>query len=178
MKKQVIIASNNPTKIDSTQRGFRELFPSEAFEFTGVSVSSGVSAQPMGDEETFQGAWNRVKAAQAIMPDADFWIGIEGGNIRSINEGMEVMAWVVVLSDKQMGKARTAGFFLPPKVIRLVDEGLELGHAMDKVFAVHNSKHEGGASGLLTDGVLPRVRFYTQAVILALIPFFKRALYE
>ena len=145
-KKQVIVASKNPTKIQSAQKGFEALFPTDTFDFQGIAVPSGVADQPMGDEETFKGAWNRVQAAKQKVPSAAFWIGIEGGNIRHEDGNMEVMAWIVVLSEHQMGKARTAGFFLPPKVIQLVDEGLELGHAMDAVFATQNSKHSGGAS--------------------------------
>lgn len=175
--KKVIVASKNPTKIQATRNGFEEMFPSEVFQFQGVRAPSGVSDQPMGDEETFQGAWNRVQAAKLLEPEANYWIGIEGGNIQHNTTDMEVMAWVVACSAAQMGKARTAGFFLPPKVIQLVQEGYELAHANDLLFGVSNSKHAGGASGLLTDDVITRVRFYTPAVILALIPFFKPDLY-
>ena len=31
------------------------------------------------DAETDQGAWNRVHSACVEHPDADFWVGIEGG---------------------------------------------------------------------------------------------------
>lgn len=176
--KKVIVASKNPTKIQAARNGFEELFPAETFQFEGIAVPSGVSDQPMGDAETFEGAWNRVQAARAQQPEADYWIGIEGGNIQHQATEMEVMAWVVVCSATQMGKARTAGFFLPPKVIQLVNEGYELAHANDILFGVANSKHAGGASGLLTDDVITRIQFYTPAVILALIPFLKPNLYE
>ena len=174
--KKIVVASKNPTKINAALNGFREMFPNEAFETIGISVPSGVSDQPMGNEETYQGAYNRVQGAKSAMPDADYWVGIEGGNIAE-NDEMEVMAWVIILSDDQMGKARTAGFYLPPKVVELVNEGYELGHADDIAFGVENSKQTGGSSGLLTDNVMTRIRFYTPAVILALIPFKKGRLY-
>ena len=173
---KIIVASRNPVKIDSALAGFREMFPERTFTAEGVSVPSGVSDQPLGDEETYQGAWNRVQAARAARPDADFWVGIEGGNIRRGDE-MEVMAWIIVLSPDRLGKARTAGFYLPPRVIELIDQGYELGHADDIVFGVDNSKQTGGSSGLLTDGVMDRRRFYVPAVVLALIPFLQRELY-
>ncbi len=177
MISKIIVASKNPVKVDSALAGFEEMFPDRAFIAEGISVPSGVSDQPLGDEETYQGAWNRVQAAKAANPDADFWVGIEGGNIIKDQE-MEVMAWVVVLSKTQLGKARTAGFYLPPKVIELVNQGYELGHADDLIFGVSNSKQTGGSSGLLTDGVMNRKRFYVPAVILALIPFLKTELYR
>ncbi|MEZ4984057.1 MAG: inosine/xanthosine triphosphatase [Saprospiraceae bacterium] len=174
--KQIIVASTNPVKVEAALAGFQEMFPNEVFEARGVSALSGVNDQPIGSDETWQGAWNRLQAARKYHPDADYWVGIEGGNIDHGQE-MEVMAWVLVQSATQFGKARTAGFYLPPKVAELVHQGYELGHADDIVFGVDNSKQTGGSSGLLTDGVIDRKRFYVPAVILALIPFLKPALY-
>lgn len=173
---KIIVASRNPVKIQAARQGFEEMFPGETFTTEGISVPSGVSAQPLGDDETYQGALNRVTAAHAARPEADYWIGIEGGNIIT-DHGMEVMAWVIVQSRDRWGKARTAGFYLPPRIVELIHEGLELGHADDLVFGVRNSKQTGGSSGLLTDGVMDRMRFYVPAVILALIPFKKAELY-
>lgn len=174
--KKIIVASKNPVKVQAALQGFKEMFPTETFEAQGISVPSGVSDQPMGNAETFKGAMNRVIGAQQAEPNADFWVGIEGGNI-AYGDEMEVMAWVIVLSKDKMGKARTAGFYLPPKVVELVNQGHELGHADDIVFGVDNSKQTSGSSGLLTDNVMTRMRFYVPAVILALIPFKKADLY-
>ena len=168
--KKIIVASKNPTKIESTLKGFQEMFPNETFEIEGVSVPSNVSDQPIGNDETFTGAMNRAKGAQQKIADADYWVGIEGGNIAENNE-MEVMAWIIVLSKTRMGKARTAGFYLPPQIVELVNDGHELGDADDIVFGVANSKQTTGSSGLLTANVMTRIRFYVPAVILALIPF-------
>lgn len=172
----IITASSNPVKVAAALQGFREMFPSQAFTAEGLSVPSGVSDQPMGSEETYAGALNRMRAAQVLRPDADYWVGIEGGNIFDRDE-MEVMAWVVIQSANRFGKARTAGFFLPPRIIELVHAGHELGHANDVLFDVENSKQSGGSSGLLTDGAMSRLRFYVPAVVLALIPFLKPDLY-
>ncbi|MEL7247849.1 MAG: inosine/xanthosine triphosphatase [Bacteroidota bacterium] len=173
----IIVASRNPVKVQAALQGFEEMFPEQDFIAEGISVPSGVSDQPIGDEETYQGAWNRVQAAKGERPDADFWVGIEGGNIIH-GDDMEVMAWVLVLSKDGFGKARTAGFYLPPRVVQLVKEGYELGHADDIIFGVSNSKQTSGSSGLLTNGVMDRLRFYVPAVVLALIPFLKPELYQ
>lgn len=175
--KKIVVASTNPVKIKSTLLGFQEMFPQQQFTAAGISTDSQVSDQPMGDEETFTGALNRVQAAQKAQPNADFWVGIEGGNILHPNGDMEVMAWIIVLDKRGIGKARTAGFFLPPQIIKLVQQGYELGHADDIVFGVDNSKQTSGSTGLLTDNVMNRTRFYLPTVILALIPFKKPELY-
>jgi inosine/xanthosine triphosphatase len=173
---KIIVASTNPVKVNAALLGFQEMFPETEFEAEGVKTASGVSDQPIGDEETFRGAYNRVQAARENNPEADFWVGIEGGNIWHKDE-MEGMAWIIVLSKDKMGKARTAGFFLPQKTIDLINQGYEMGHADEIIFGMHNTKQNQGSTGLLTDNVMNRTRFYVPAVILALIPFKKPDLY-
>ncbi|MFT7436407.1 MAG: inosine/xanthosine triphosphatase [Algoriphagus sp.] len=174
---KVFIASKNPTKINATKSGFEQTFPDDTFEVEGISIPSGVPDQPIGSKETYLGALNRAEGAKIKQPNADFWVGIEGGNIIH-NEEMEAMAWVVVLSKgRRLGKARTAGFFLAPEVVKLVNDGYELGRADEIVFGIQNSKQKMGSSGLLTDNLITRIDFYIPAVIFALIPFKKPELY-
>jgi len=45
----------------------------------GFEVGTGVQAQPVGKEMTYEGAKWRAKAAQAKLPTADYFIGIENG---------------------------------------------------------------------------------------------------
>lgn len=175
--KRVIVASKNPVKINAAQIGFESMFENEKFVFEGAEVGSDVSDQPMGDDETYQGAFNRASKARQQFAAADYWIGIEGGNIEHNDTEMEAMAWIVVLSKSKMGKARTAGFFLPKGVIDLVKQGYELGHADEIVFGLSNTKQKMGTTGLLTNNVIDRTQYYVQAVILALIPFLKTELY-
>jgi inosine/xanthosine triphosphatase len=167
----VVVASTNPVKIEAARAGFAALFPSEAFTFDGVSVPSGVSAQPMSDAETLQGALNRAARARALHPAVTYTVGIEGG-IDVYRDNLLVFAWVVVLgSSGRAGKSRTAAFVLPDEVSALVRQGIELGEADDQVFGRSNSKQDNGAVGLLTGDVITRTLYYEQAVILALLPF-------
>ena len=148
----------------------------EDFEFVGISVPSGVPDQPMSNNETLQGAKNRATNAQTEMPEADFWVGLEGG-IEKQGSEMECFAWCVVLSKEKMGKARTSTFFLPQKIVELVDGGMELGAADDVVFQRTNSKQANGAIGILTGDVIDRTSYYVDALVLALIPFKNPELY-
>ena len=166
----VIVASTNPVKIDSARHGLARLFPDEQFEVSGISVPSGVPDQPMSDRETFQGAWNRAENAMAAVPDADLWLGIEGG-LEDVDGALQGFAWVVVRGHGRAGRSRTATFILPNEVAQLVRQGHELGHADDIVFNRDNSKQANGSVGILTDDALTRTTYYEQAVILALIPF-------
>lgn len=175
--KKLIIASKNPVKIAAVREGFARMFPQETFVLDGVSMLSGVSDQPMSDAETLEGAWNRAHRTCDAVPDADFWIGIEGGVEDKAGE-LEAFAWVVVKSrEGKIGKGRSSAFFLPQKVAELIRQGKELGEADDIVFSRTNSKQENGAVGLLTHNAIDRTHYYTDAVILALIPFVNPDLY-
>jgi len=175
--KKIIVASTNPVKIEATLEGFRRMFGDELFEAVGVVVESGVSNQPMSEEETLEGAINRVGNAMQVKEDGDYWIGIEGG-LEEIDGGMEAFAWVVVKSKNgKVGRGRTGSFFLPDQVVQLIKEGKELGEADDIVFGMTNSKQANGAVGILSGDVITRKSFYEEAVILALIPFRNQTLY-
>ena len=167
--KTVVIASHNPVKANATLAGFERMFPQAEFELQTVSVESGVSDQPMSEAETLQGAENRAEAARKAVPEADFWVGIEGG-IEDLSHGMLAYAWIVILSDGPVAKGRTGGFLLPETVASLVRAGMELGHANDQVFGRENSKQQEGAIGLLTGKILDRTELYEHGVLLALAP--------
>lgn len=171
MIKKVIIASENPVKIDAVKKGFAWMFSEEEFEFEGISVPSGVQDQPMDDNITLTGALNRADNAMAKLPHADFWVGIEGGIEKRSKREMQAFAWIVVRSNQNIGKGKTGAFFLPYKVVELIDQGKELGEADDIVFGRDNSKQKSGAVGLLTGNVISRTDLYAQGVVLALIPF-------
>ncbi len=175
--KKIIIASTNPVKINSTEIGFSKMFPGEIFFISGVPAPSDVPDQPMSDEETIKGATNRAHNVSRLEPDADYWVGIEGG-LQLIDDELSAFAWVVVKSrDGKIGKGKTGSFFLPLKVAELIRQGKELGEADDIVFGTNNSKQANGAVGILTGDVLTRTTFYEPAVILALIPFKNPELY-
>tara|TARA_B110000438_G_C15532164_1_gene528911 strand:+ start:152 stop:688 length:537 start_codon:yes stop_codon:yes gene_type:complete len=168
--KKVIIASKNPVKINATKLAFEQMFPEKVFQFEGVNVSSDISDQPMSDNETLSGAMNRSNNAKAEYMDADYWIGIEGGVHKKDNE-MQVFAWISIQSNEIEGKARTATFDLPKKIIELIDSGMELGDADDIIFSRKNSKQKNGAVGILTGDLIDREKYYIHAIIMALIPF-------
>ncbi len=172
----VIVGSKNPIKISCTDAGFHLAFES-AFIVNGINVSSGVDDQPFGDEKTLLGAKNRAINARLSFPEADFWVGIEGG-VDELDGEMFAFAWVVVFDKSgKTGKSKTATFFLPEVLTELIRGGAELGAADDRIFNTENSKQGSGAVGLLTDGAVDRKGYYKQAVVLALIPFMNEELY-
>jgi len=166
---KIIVASKKPVKVQATKDAFERFF-ANSFDAEGISIPSNVPDQPIGDEQTYTGAYNRAMGAKTARPDADYWVGIEGG-ITTTRGEMETFAWMVVLDKNGQGHARTAGFFLPPRVTELVHQGYELGDADDIVFGSSNSKQKTGALGLLTKDVLTRHELYLPAMMMPLFPF-------
>lgn len=167
---KVVIASRNPVKIQAVKAAFSLQFPAADIEFKAADVASGVSDQPLTDQETRQGANNRAASALQLHPDATFSAGLEGG-IESTDDQLIAFAWMAIHGkDGRRGEARTVSLPLPPAVSELVRQGMELGAANDRVFSTVNSKHKGGAFGLLTNGIYSREGVYTEALVMALVP--------
>jgi inosine/xanthosine triphosphatase len=165
-----VIASKNPVKIRAASSGFKRMFPGETIRWLEIDVPSKVSPQPLSDDETLIGAMTRSFEARRTYPVADFWVGMEAG-CGWIGRSLHLFAWVVIVSGDQIGKARTATVPLPTEVVELINQGLELGAATDRVFSRQNSKQGSGAVGILTREVINRESFFEHAAIMALIPF-------
>jgi inosine/xanthosine triphosphatase len=175
--KLVIVASENPVKLNVAKRAFAAVWPKEEFSFTGVASVSGVPDQPYG-EETRQGAINRLEFIKAKFPEADYWISQEGGLYRE--EGRLLTRAVIMVSDGSdyIGRSSTAGHFLPIEIEKILGEGFELGVATDRFFSSVNSKHSVGTIGFLTDGLISREDYYLQAAIIALSELRHRDWYQ
>ena len=163
------VGSLNPVKLEALRTGVAQLF--DHADVRAIEAPSGVSVQPVGDEEMIAGATQRAQFVLQALPDTDYGVGLEGG-VLELKEGMFACAWCVIAHRSgSIGLASTGRFLLPPRVAELVRGGMELGHADDVVFGRTNSKQQEGAVGILTHGRLNRAQFYTPAVLLALVGF-------
>ncbi len=161
---RVVVGSQNPVKLQAARDGFGSAFPQMDVSVSGVSVPSGVNAQPMGDDETRRGAHQRAANALRAKPTAAYTVGIEGGCAFEPDGTLQVFAWVAVhqAQDGVRGESRTAAFYLPREVARLVAQGVELGEADDRVFGRENSKQANGSVGILTGDRITRASYTNQ----------------
>lgn len=175
--KKIIVASLNPVKIEAARQAFTKVFPRDDFIFEGVSAKSGVSNQPLSNQETYLGAVNRIRSAQDLIGGADFYIAFEGG-AEDIDNVLEEFAWIVISCRDKLSHSRSASFSAP-KALRdlVINQGLEMGEAADIVFNDNNIKQKAGAVGCLTKGIINRLDLYVQPAILALLPFINPDLY-
>ncbi len=171
----IAVGSTNPVKLNATKRVLSALYP-EA-DFAPVAAQSGVQMQPWGDEETRRGAYNRAQyALQAT--EADLGIGLEGG-VQETEFGLFTCAWCVIVD--LLGHTGVGGSScvrLPEVVAQSVRNGLELGTAMDQLTGEHNTKHNQGAIGILTNGLSSRQAAYESLIKMALSPFIRPEWYE
>jgi len=169
--KKIIVGSTNAVKSEAALKAFGWVFPNEQFEAQNFAAASAVPAQPFGDGQTLEGATNRAQAAFENNPDADYWVGLEGGLGEGKDGQLQMFAWAVVRDRTRVNSARTATCHLPPPLCSLIRSGLELGDADDRFFGRQNSKYANGSVGILTDNVIDRVHYYAHALVLALVPF-------
>jgi inosine/xanthosine triphosphatase len=153
------------------------MMPGENFEFFGVDVFSGVSNQPMTDEETIYGARTRAKAALKKF-DVDYGVGLEGG-LQAIEGKYVECGWMVVLDrDNKEGIGASPKVEIAPAIMRLIHEGKELGHAVDQIFKLKNAKQGAGYFGTITKNTITRTSGYRDGVIMALAPFVHKDLFN
>lgn len=94
---KIVIASTSAVKVDACRRAF-----GSEVDIVTVKVPSGVNEQPM-DLETLQGANNRLAAARAAIPDADFYVAIESGLFRLFDEETTFVDRAIVVLQHQTG---------------------------------------------------------------------------
>ncbi len=155
----------------------------EAFEkffheitVSGISVPSGVSEQPF-DEETYVGAENRARELFRRYPDADYFVGIEGG-VQKISGIWFGFGAVAILDKKgRIGHGTSPQYELPESIVKQLQSGKELGTVIDEMSGETNSKQKGGAIGFFTGGVFGRKDLYVTGIITALIPFLNKEIF-
>ena len=96
----IIVGSNSPVKIEATQQAFSEYFDDVVVE--SVSIPSGVNPFPWSEDEMLRGATNRVNGAREAVPDADYYVGLEGG-LQRLGEWMMVKQLAVVIRGGEIG---------------------------------------------------------------------------
>jgi inosine/xanthosine triphosphatase len=174
---RVVVGSINPVKIAAV-RAVLGRCTADVFVH-GIAVASGVPDQPWGDPETRSGAITRAQAALAADSGAQLAVGLEGGVVRDQAGTVRTCAWAAIVD--RSGEVSTGGSLampLPPRVVALLAQGVELGHAMDEVARTIGTKHGLGAVGLMTGGLITRQQAYEPLVTYALARWLGHALWD
>ncbi|PIC65209.1 inosine/xanthosine triphosphatase [Sporosarcina sp. P13] len=147
-----VLGSENQAKLRAVIRTIERHMGNSTV--SSAAVASGVSTQPINDEETRQGAINRAVAASAL--EHTYGIGLEGG-VRMIEETMYLCNWgALATPEGQIFTAAGAQIPLPEELADEIRSGKELGDAVDQYFKKQNIRLSEGAMGMLTAQTVPR----------------------
>lgn len=172
----ILVGSTSPVKINATEQAFAEYFSD--FTVKGFPTSSNVNPYPWSDEETFQGALNRAKAAFKQEPTADYSVGLEGG-LQRLREWMIVKEIAVVLHKNEVGVGFSVGYACPSKILSQLDQKPDSSRKnIDAFFGKQEVLSKEGPLGVLTNSKLTRTGISKDAVICALTRFVNPRFYE
>ncbi len=172
---RVAVGSTNPVKINAVRNAFSEFFGD--VKVVPKKVDSGVSEQPR-NYEVLSGAINRAR--KAYSPDMDFSVGIEAGLFEFPHTltGYLDFQFCVIYDGRNLSVGAGPGFEYPPRVIREVEMGKEVGAVMERVTGVDDIGEKQGSIGFLTGNRLKREDITEIAVMMALIPLINEELYR
>ncbi|MGE5411674.1 MAG: inosine/xanthosine triphosphatase [Clostridiales bacterium] len=168
----VLVGSQNPVKVKSTEEAFQKYFPDVKVQ--ALDVQSNVPVQPVNDD-TFTGARNRATNLFNFNKNndlgADFFVGIEGGIINLYNKWFALGAMCIIDKNGNTGFGTSPNFELPDEIVKELLNGKELGIVMDELMNQSNTKQKMGAISYFTKGVLDRKDLYVQGLVVAMVPF-------
>lgn len=158
---KIVIGTKNSAKVNAVQKSCNSLLNN--VEFIMLDVPSLVSAQPIGDEETIQGAKNRAEQA-CTEHDSDMAFGLEGG-VKELDGQLYLCNWGVLQT--RLGQQYIAGgaqIPLPDEIANALRTGGELGPLMDAYTNHKGIRHHEGAIGVFTNGIVKRGEMFEHIV--------------
>lgn len=160
---KILIGTYNRAKTKAVHTISSLYYPN--VEFENKEVASLVSEQPMSDKETRQGAVNRATQLMSHS-DALFGIGLEGG-VNEIEGVMYICNWgALYTNDGKLFTATGAGVPLPEEIAVQLRAGAELGPVMNVYTNKNNIRHEEGAIGIFTNGLVKRDDMFEHIMLL------------
>lgn len=114
---KVAIATKSREKIEGVERAISEFFHTKEIGIYSQSVDSGVPEQPF-EEQTYQGALQRINNLKQEVSDMDFYISCEAGIESAFGQYFNVQ--VVCIFDAKSQKlywGKSAGWSIPSEDI-------------------------------------------------------------
>lgn len=152
----IIIGSNNRAKIKAVKTVFT------SSEVIPLLSPSNVSPQPLTEKETQQGAINRAYYCAKKMPQS-LCIGLEGG-VTIIDHTLYLCSWGALVVSGELYTAGGSNIPLPNDFIEPLQNGVELGELMESYSQLSDVRHQEGAVGIFTNGVISRSDLFVHIV--------------
>lgn len=154
-----MIGSLNKTKINAVKSVFTDI------EVIAKEVHSGVSEQPVGDEETMNGAINRAHQIRKQYPQY-MSVGLEGC-VMFVQNQLFLCNWGALISaEGKLFNASGARIKLPDSFKEPLNDGMELSDIMNKYTRKNGIRNHEGAIGIFTAGLVLRHEMFSHVVTL------------
>jgi inosine/xanthosine triphosphatase len=172
------VGSTNPVKITAVQLAIQEKFPDAVVK--GCEVESGVSAQPMSDEETKLGAENRARKAlekgqrEVANGVMTLGIGLEGGVFEN-SDGMWSTVWAVVVDpEDKFYYSNGARIKIDEVIATKIRLGQELGPLIQELTGITDVRQKEGMFGVVTQRFVNRTEEYASLAKMAIGTWYGR----
>ena len=186
----VVVGSTRRPKLNAVWEALSVIGPTlhevALYDVVGVEVASGVGHTPLSRDELMAGARGRAEAVVRMGRERgepwEYFVGLEGGFDVVHENGQRLVflqSWAYV-SDGARGAYGQSGAILVPETLarRVVDEGVELGVAIDAFCGEQGIRDQQGAWGVFTKNLHTRQDSFRTAVINAFAPFFNASMYR
>jgi inosine/xanthosine triphosphatase len=204
-KKSIAVGSTRGPKLDAVHDALKlcagHLNPNAQFEVLGFAVDSGVGHTPLSSAESMRGARQRAEALMQMASGKgetyQYFVGLEGGlevmqsdesNERDGedtdplgNDGRRVFleSWAYVSDGSRGHFGRSGGIELPPALAHeVLDKGVELASAIDKLAGIAGIRDNQGAWGVLSNHFITRREAFRIALVAAFAPFYNVNLFR
>lgn len=131
------------------QEAVRKSFPDAKVE-TLPEFASAVPPQPVGRDQTVEGARYRAQKAREMRPEADMCFGIENGMFQEDGKWVDAAAIVIILKDG--------------KEVVLWSDTIDIPDDMERSplgeWSIYKDPHS-----IITNGKRPRAQFIADAII-------------
>ena len=168
-----------------------DFFRGSAYEIIGAEVPSGVGHTHGSREESMAGARNRAESLAKLGRERNepwsYFVGVEGG-LDVLTESRSgarrrivfLESWAYVLDGSGTGAyGRSGAIELPESLAaEVLDRGVELSAAMDRLTGETGIRDAQGAWGVLTNNAVKRQDAFRLAVLAAFAKFFNAPVYS
>jgi inosine/xanthosine triphosphatase len=194
---RIAVGSLRGPKLDAVHDAFAQLapllHPNGLVEIQGFDVESGVGHTPLSSAESMRGARQRAEVTIRQLAESgtpyQYYVGLEGG-LEVMNDSSErgeahgggrrvfLESWAYATDGKRGGWGRSGAIELPAKLAHeVLDEGVELAHAIDKFAGKVGIRDGQGAWGVLSSNFITRREAFRLAVVAAFAPFYNADLF-
>lgn len=180
----ITIASTRAPKVNGVKNAARLLAErftagAETLRFETLDAQSGVADTPVSIEEMMTGARHRAASVFHTVPDErSLSAGVEGGLFR-LNGSVFLQSWTCIFDGSQFHFGSSGALPIPDRLARMVlEEGTDLGTAIDTFARQTDVRSRQGTYGILTNDIITRESSFELSASCALMPFFNGSVYD